>query len=140
MAMNRAAVVVNPTKHANRDEFRAMVAAAMAGHGWSEPLWLETTADETGEGLARTAVQSGVDLVLASGGDGTVTACATGRLARIAFRELRLDLERPHPWELDGEVMGSTRQLVVTVEAGALLLRVPATPLPGVPQNGAAAG
>ena len=29
------------------------------------------------------------------------------------------------PWELDGEVMGSTRRLTVVAEPGALLLRVP---------------
>jgi YegS/Rv2252/BmrU family lipid kinase len=41
-------------------------------------LWLETTPDDTGERLARMAVESGVDLVISSGGDGTVTACAGG--------------------------------------------------------------
>lgn len=46
--------------------------------GWAEPLWLETTPEDTGESLAREAVRSGVDLVLASGGDGTVTACVAG--------------------------------------------------------------
>src|ERR1700691_4672925 len=50
----------------------------MTGQGWAEPLWLETTPDDTGERLARMAVASGVDLVISSGGDGTVTACAAG--------------------------------------------------------------
>src|SRR5580704_17262614 len=50
----------------------------MTGQGWAEPLWLETTPDDTGERLARMAVESGVDLVISSGGDGTVTACAGG--------------------------------------------------------------
>src|SRR3984885_9784489 len=50
----------------------------MTGQGWAEPLWLETTPDDTGERLARMAVESGVDLVIASGGDGTVTACGGG--------------------------------------------------------------
>jgi YegS/Rv2252/BmrU family lipid kinase len=76
--MSRAAVVVNPTKHGDRAEFRTAVHAAMSDHGWSEPLWLETTADDPGEGMARAAVQARVDLVLASGGDGTVTACVAG--------------------------------------------------------------
>jgi YegS/Rv2252/BmrU family lipid kinase len=74
--MTRAAVVVNPTKHANQEEFKTAVCLAMADHGWSEPLWLETTADDPGQGPATTAVRVGVDLVIASGGDGTVTACA----------------------------------------------------------------
>ena len=51
---------------------------------------------------------------------------ASGRMARLAFRELRIDLGRQQLWELDGEVIGQTRELQVTVQAGALLLRVPA--------------
>src|ERR1700727_3097750 len=74
----RAAVVVNPTKHADGARFRAEVPGAMAATGWSDPLWLETTPDETGRGLAAAAVAVRVDVVLASGGDGTVTACAEG--------------------------------------------------------------
>jgi len=50
----------------------------MTDLGWAEPLWLETSADEHGEQQAAMAVASGVDLVLASGGDGTITACASG--------------------------------------------------------------
>jgi YegS/Rv2252/BmrU family lipid kinase len=60
------------------DGFRVTVRTAMADLGWAEPLWLETRPDDTGERLAREAVSSGVDLVLASGGDGTITACAGG--------------------------------------------------------------
>ncbi len=74
----RAAVVVNPTKHPNGQRFRAEVCETMAAQGWSEPLWLETTPEETGRGLAEKAVAEHVDVVLASGGDGTVTACAEG--------------------------------------------------------------
>ena len=39
-------------------------------------MWLETTAHDPGGGQARQAVEAGVDLVIACGGDGTVTACA----------------------------------------------------------------
>jgi YegS/Rv2252/BmrU family lipid kinase len=74
----RAAVVVNPTKHADGAKFRAEVTETMTAHGWSDPLWLETTPDETGRGLAEAAVAEQVDVVLASGGDGTVTACGEG--------------------------------------------------------------
>ncbi len=77
-ALRRACLVVNPTKHADGPQFRAAVLGAMADHGWSEPLWLETTAEDPGAGQARMAVQAAVDLVLASGGDGTVTGCAAG--------------------------------------------------------------
>ena len=74
----RAAVVVNPTKHSDGGKFRAEVCETMAAQGWSEPLWLETTPEETGRGLAEAAVAEKVDVVMASGGDGTVTACAAG--------------------------------------------------------------
>lgn len=57
---------------------RAAVLGAMTARGWAEPLWLETTPDDAGERLARAAVESGAELVLVSGGDGTVTACAGG--------------------------------------------------------------
>jgi YegS/Rv2252/BmrU family lipid kinase len=76
--VRRAAVVIHPAKHADIDGFRATVTKAVAGRGWAEPLWLETRPDDTGERLAREAVRSGVDLVLASGGDGTITACVGG--------------------------------------------------------------
>lgn len=73
-ARPRAAVVVNPTKFAdnNTDKPRAEVTAACASHGWAEPLWLETTEEDPGYGQAREAVEQGVDLVCALGGDGTV--------------------------------------------------------------------
>jgi YegS/Rv2252/BmrU family lipid kinase len=76
--MNRAAVVVNPTKLDDTDSFRDSVRRAMKDHGWDEPLWLDTTAEDPGRGQAGSAVAAGVDLVLACGGDGTVTACAEG--------------------------------------------------------------
>ena len=76
--VKRAAVIVHPGKHHDLEGFRAVVVKAMTGLGWAEPLWLETSPDDTGERQARTAVASGVDLVLCSGGDGTVTACVDG--------------------------------------------------------------
>jgi YegS/Rv2252/BmrU family lipid kinase len=77
-AVSRAAVIVNPAKFADVARFRAQVRAAMAERGWGEPVWLATTPADPGEGQARTAVAGGADLVLACGGDGTVTACAAG--------------------------------------------------------------
>jgi YegS/Rv2252/BmrU family lipid kinase len=76
--MSRAAVVANPTKLDDDEAFRKSVRRAMDDHGWDEPLWLETTREDPGRGQAESAVSAGVDLVLACGGDGTVTACAEG--------------------------------------------------------------
>jgi YegS/Rv2252/BmrU family lipid kinase len=70
--------VVHPGKHDDVDGFCAVVCKAMADRGWAEPLWLETSLEDPGGGLAARAVRAGVDLVLASGGDGTVTACVSG--------------------------------------------------------------
>jgi YegS/Rv2252/BmrU family lipid kinase len=77
-AVSRAAVIVNPSKFGDVDEFRERVGAAMAERGWGEPIWLATTPEDPGERQARAAVADGADLVVACGGDGTVTACAAG--------------------------------------------------------------
>ena len=50
---------------------------------------------------------------------------AHGRIYRIQFTKLEVTLDRAQPWELDGEVMGSTRQLTALAQPGALLLRMP---------------
>jgi YegS/Rv2252/BmrU family lipid kinase len=74
----RAAVIVHPGKHDDLAGFRAVVCKTMADLGWAEPHWLETSLQDPGGGLAAGAVRAGVDLVLASGGDGTITACVGG--------------------------------------------------------------
>ncbi|HEX2819705.1 MAG TPA: diacylglycerol kinase family protein [Streptosporangiaceae bacterium] len=131
--MSRAAVVVNPSKLADPETFRAAVRAAMTEHGWSEPIWLETTPDDPGEGQARTAAASGVDLVLACGGDGTVTASAAGLVAtgiplaiiplgtgNLLARNLGLPIDLGHA--LTVALTGGNRQLDVGVANGRLFL------------------
>ncbi|EMY34637.1 diacylglycerol kinase catalytic subunit [Arthrobacter crystallopoietes BAB-32] len=71
----RAAVVVNPIKHTDVD-LHSLAAKVCRGEGWEEPLWLETTKDDPGHGMARQAIAEGVDLVIAAGGDGTVRCVA----------------------------------------------------------------
>ena len=71
----RAAVVVNPVKVPD-GEFKTNVLQLCAEAGWAEPLWLETTEDDPGSGQARQALEEGVDVVMAAGGDGTVRCVA----------------------------------------------------------------
>lgn len=73
----RAALVYNPVK-ADADALRAMVESESAAAGWGEPLFFETTVEELGDGLARTALAEGAAAVLVAGGDGTVRAVSEG--------------------------------------------------------------
>jgi len=74
------AVVVNPVKVADADALKRYVAARTESAGLGEPLWLETTVSDPGQGMVAEALRAGVGLVLVCGGDGTVAACA-GALA-----------------------------------------------------------
>lgn len=70
----QAAVILNPVKVGDVVEFRAKVTQIAAAHGWDEPRWFETTVEDPGHGQTRSAIDSGVDLIIAAGGDGTVRA------------------------------------------------------------------
>ncbi len=70
----QVAVILNPAKVGEIEPFKARVRAAAEGHGWSEPLWFETTVEDPGYGQSQDALAAGVDLVVAAGGDGTVRA------------------------------------------------------------------
>ncbi len=73
----RAAVIYNPTK-VDLAALKRSIDAASQAAGWDDPLWLSTTASDSGQGAARTAIGHGVSLVFAAGGDGTVRAVAEG--------------------------------------------------------------
>ncbi|MCS5723050.1 diacylglycerol kinase family protein [Herbiconiux sp. CPCC 203407] len=70
------AVVINPSKFTDVDEVKAIVAAGAARAGWNEPLWFETSIEDSGAAAGRAALDAGADLVCAMGGDGTVRAIA----------------------------------------------------------------
>ena len=70
----RAAIIVNPAK-SDATDLREDVDKRLASAGWSPSLWLETTPTDPGFGMAETAVEAGVALVVICGGDGTVMAC-----------------------------------------------------------------
>jgi YegS/Rv2252/BmrU family lipid kinase len=70
----RAAIIVNPARSAE-PEVRKQIDKTLAAAGWSPSLWLETTPEDPGPGMAQAAVEAGVQLVVICGGDGTVMAC-----------------------------------------------------------------
>ena len=82
------AVIVNPNKVGDRAKARRELNALVADLGEPEPAWFETTADDPGPGQARQAMAEGATLVLAWGGDGTVTAIA----AELARTDVALGL------------------------------------------------
>ncbi|MCW2855793.1 MAG: dagK 2 [Marmoricola sp.] len=67
-------VVLNPIKIDDPGGFHAMVEKIAAESGVAEVTWWETTAEDTGYRMAHEAAVSGVDLVIAIGGDGTIRA------------------------------------------------------------------
>jgi YegS/Rv2252/BmrU family lipid kinase len=75
--VSRAAVVHNPTKVTDLPALKKRVEPVMARAGWEPPLWLETTVEDPGAGMAKQAVDEGCDVVFVAGGDGTVMAAAT---------------------------------------------------------------
>lgn len=72
--MMRAAIILNPAT-ADVPALRQAVEKTMVNAGWSTPMWLETTPEDPGAGMAGAAVAEGVQLVVICGGDGTIMAC-----------------------------------------------------------------
>lgn len=82
----RAAVVLNPVKVGDIEEFKAKVRQVGAAHGWDEPRWYETTIEDPGYGQTRAALEADVDLIIAAGGDGTVRAvCEVATRSGVAI-------------------------------------------------------
>jgi diacylglycerol kinase (ATP) len=73
----RAVVVFNPVARSREsDERKRATREALDARGL-EYMWLETTEQDSGTEMLRAALEKGPDLVMVSGGDGTVMACAT---------------------------------------------------------------
>lgn len=70
----RCAVIFNPVKVA--DGFVDRAGTILTEAGWPDPLWLETSEDDPGQGRAAEALRAGVERVVVAGGDGTVRAVA----------------------------------------------------------------
>jgi YegS/Rv2252/BmrU family lipid kinase len=76
----KSAVIFNPSKASDPAKARLEICAALLAAGLAEPLWFETTASDPGRSQCLQAMRQGAEMVLVSGGDGTVMACA-GALA-----------------------------------------------------------
>jgi diacylglycerol kinase family enzyme len=71
------AVIFNPSSGGDTGSERSdRIRQAIQDTG-KKLIWLETTPADSGQGLAKDAVGQGADLIIATGGDGTVMACAT---------------------------------------------------------------
>ena len=70
----RCAVVYNPIKVV--DQLRDAISRQATAMGWSDPVWLETTADEPRRPTTDDLISAQVDRVIAAGGDGTIRMIA----------------------------------------------------------------
>ena len=75
MGAGRVGVVYNPTKFAD-PELLIKAVRRRADAADAVVSWYETTAEDPGGGQAQSALDAGCDLVIACGGDGTISACA----------------------------------------------------------------
>lgn len=120
----RAAVVINPSKVVD-EGFKVGLLDLFVQAGWAEPLWLETTVEDPGTGQARKALEAGVDVVMAAGGDGTVrcvaavlagTGTAMGLVplgtGNLLGRNLNLNVTDPLA-AAEGVISGSERKIDV---------------------------
>lgn len=72
----RTSVVFNPTMPADRiEKLRNQLATRSL-----KPEWRSTSEEDPGRGQTEAAVETGSELIIACGGDGTVRACAEGLL------------------------------------------------------------
>jgi diacylglycerol kinase (ATP) len=72
---SQIAVVWNPSK-TEKETLESGLQAAIADGSDPEIVWFETTKEDPGRGAAKDALDSGADLVIVAGGDGTVRAVA----------------------------------------------------------------
>jgi YegS/Rv2252/BmrU family lipid kinase len=108
-----AAFIINRTLVRDPERFARRCRAAAAAHGW-EPLFLATTRDDRGDGLARHAIGAGAQLVFAIGGDGTIRACANA----LADSGIRLAIVPRGTANLAAHALGIPHRLDAALAAG----------------------
>lgn len=86
--VTQAAVVMNPSKHADPEAFRARVERAAGRISGTTVRFYETTVEDPGYGQAQEAVDDGAHLVIAAGGDGTVRMVS----AALAHTDVRMGI------------------------------------------------
>ncbi|MGB3374527.1 MAG: diacylglycerol kinase family protein [Microbacterium sp.] len=68
---SHAALVLNPVK-VDGERLRSILRTLSKKHGWAPPRFYETSVEDPGQEITRTALAEGAAAVLAAGGDGTV--------------------------------------------------------------------
>ena len=76
LSAQRVAFIAHPSKPGIA-ELREQALRACATRYLPQPMWLHTTVEDPGHGLALKAIEAGADLVVAIGGDGTVRSVAS---------------------------------------------------------------
>ena len=109
----RAAVIVDPAK-ADVPDLREQVDKTLGAAGWSAPLWLETTPEDPGRGMAEAAV-AGLRR----------HRTRDPHLERFRGRSVLVEADRIVPRQMDGEVADDGRSLNAQIAPGALVVRVP---------------
>jgi YegS/Rv2252/BmrU family lipid kinase len=109
------AVVFNPSKATDPVKARQQICAALLAEGIADPLWFESTREDPGGGQCRQAVAQGADLVIVSGGDGTVMACA----AVLAGTDVRLAVLPAGTGNLLARNFGISRELAAAAHVAA---------------------
>jgi len=117
-----AALVLNPSK-VDAYRLRTSLTAQSRAHGWAPPRFYETSIEDPGQQITRTALDEGASAVLAAGGDGTVRAVSEAMsetgipfavvpsgTGNLFARNLALPLARPEAM-IDAVFTGITHQV-----------------------------
>lgn len=107
------AFVINRTLVRDPGRFARRCRTAAVARGYA-PLFLPTTWEDHGEGLARHAAAAGAELVFAVGGDGTVRACASA----LAGTDVRLAIIPRGTANLAAHALGIPHRLSAALTVG----------------------